>query len=435
MEITTNSTSSSKLNLAMILVFLAAPYYYIRYGVFDFSKGTSFYIADFFLISACLLISVKTLQNLKSIFQNKQLLHILVAGGVFVSLCLLSGVTAKISGANNNVNWTTLLSGTIQYGFILLALPIVAFFYISQNNLRTAIRYIAIGYLPPMIINILLAPEEAFPYLREMFFCANRALGTYGNANSLAEVLLITVPFYVYLVATETGFWKKIGYIGLVAFLDCLFLSGSFSGFLTLIAITLANIALIAFWKNHPLRPHIKNIVKQTALIASIFICSYLLLSLYAPYVVGKVNERIIPQKEQQIEQTALEQTVNTRMELNYRGLELLKQRSGGLFYGHGLRQTANLPEFNFGGNGLDIHLIYLLLWVEGGFILGATFGIYSLLLLRNCFNLAKTHPAEAITLATAVLSMVLFGLFLPHNYLRYLWIPLIPAFITIKNE
>jgi len=120
-------------------------------------------------------------------------------------------------------------------------------------------------------------------------------------------------------------------------------------------------------------------------------------------------------------------------MELNYRGLKLLKERMGGFLYGHGVRQTSYLPEFNFGGNGLDIHLLYLLLWVEGGFILAATFGVYLLLLLRNCINLAKTHPAEAITLATALLSLALFGLFLPHAYLRYFWLPLLPAFITTK--
>ncbi len=423
-------------HILMLLAFLTAPYYYIRQYGFDFSRGTSFSLVDIFLFAAIFLVAKEFFRKRVSLRLNKSLRDLLVVGGIFTFLCVLSGVTANLFGANATVNWRALFSGAMQYGFILIAIPLLVAFFFSPSNIKTAIRFTALGYIPPMIINILLAPEGVFPYLRDMFFCANRALGTYGNANSLAEVLLITLPLYVYLIATETGFWKKVGYVGLIAFLDCLFLSGSFSGFIAFIAVALANLALFVFWKNHPLRAHTKNIIKQVMLIAVMFIFSYLALSLYAPYVVGKINERIIPNYTFSLpskKETVLEQTVNTRMELNYRGLELLKERSGGLFYGHGLRQTSTLPEFNFGGNGLDVHLLYLLLWVEGGFILAATFGVYTLLLFRNCFNLAKTHPAEAIALATAVLSMALFGLFLPHNYLRYFWIPLLPAFITTK--
>ncbi len=434
-------------HIAMLLVFLTAPYFYIRQSGFDFSKGSSFSLVDFFLLTSIFVVAYNFFTKRFSFDFNKHLRNMLIIGSMFTALCLLSGITAPMFAANDHVNWRTLISGAMQYSFIFIAFPLLVAFFISSSNVKTAIRYIALGYIPPMIINILLAPEAAFPNLREMFFSANRAMGTYGNANSLAEVLLITLPFYIYLIATEKGFWQKVGYIGLIAVLDCLFLYGSFSGFIARVVIAIANFVLLAMWKKHPLRAHMKKILQQSLLIFFMFACSYVALSYYAPYVVGKILERIIPAaleparlkpatlKPAALEPTVLEQTVNTRMELNYRALDKIKERSGGLFYGHGLRQTSSLPEFNFGGNGLDVHLLYLLLWAEGGFILAATFGWYLLLLLRNCVNLAKTHPAEAVAIGTAVLSLALFGLFLPHAYLRYFWVPLLPAFVTTKEN
>lgn len=458
MNIAALKSNTKPIHFLILLAFLTAPYFYIRDGGFDFSKGSSFSLVDFFLVSAFFLAGINFLK--KKFILNKGLLIMLGAGSLFVGLCILSGITAQISGANPHVNWRTLFSGTIQYSFIFLALPVIAAFFLSLGNLRTAIRYIALGYIPTMIINILLAPEGAFPYLREMYFSANRAMGTYGNANSLAEVLLVTLPLYVYLIATEKGIWQKVGYVGLIAVLDCLFLSGSFSGAIALVIITIANLALFGIWKKHPLRPYGKTLLSQTVLITCLFACSYAAIAFYAPYIVEKVKDRIFPStmsitinppqeivSGQKVEvadapqsaevvppPTVLQQTVNTRMELNYRAIAKIKERHGGLFYGHGLRQTSSLPEFDFGGNGLDVHLLYLLLWAEGGLILALALVAYLLLLFWNCFNIAKTQPAEGIALATGVLSLALFGLFLPHDYLRYFWIPLLPAFVTTKE-
>jgi hypothetical protein len=459
--------NTQPVHFLMLLVFLTAPYFYIRDGGFDFSKGNSLSLVDLFLITSLCLVGYNFL--LKRFSLNKRLLAMLWVGGVFTALCLLSGITAQIFGANDNVNWLTLFSGTVQYSFIFIAFPVLAAFFLSSGNIRTAIRYIALGYMPTMLMTILLAPEAAFPDLRTMFFAVNRAIGTYGNANSFAEVLMITMPLYAYLIATEKGLWQKVGYVGLIALLVCLFLSGSFSGAIALVIIMIANVILIAVWKKHPLRGHIKSALLQLALIIFMFTCAYAAVSIYAPYIVGRVVERILPHtinsapnhameitSEQSVEiisgqkvevpisppvaapppppPTVLQGTVNTRMELNYRALDKIKERSGGLFYGHGLRQTSALPEFDFEGNGLDVHMLYLLLWAEGGFILTATFMAYLLLLFYNCVNLAKTYPAEAIAIGTSVLSLAVFCLFLPHDYLRYFWVPLLPAFITTKQ-
>ena len=458
MNIETLKSNGKPVHFLLLLAFLTAPYFYIRDGGFDFSKGSSFSLVDLFLMSSLVWAGYNFLR--KRFALNKGLMIMLGVGSIFTGLCILSGVTAQMFGANSHVNWRTLFSGTIQYSFIFIAFPVLAAFFLSQSNVRTAIRYIALGYIPTMLITIFLASETAFPSFREMFFSANRAMGTYGNANSLAEVALITISYYVYLIATEKGFWQKVGYVGLIALLICLFLSGSFSGAIALVVIFIVNIILLAIWQKHPLRGHIKSLLLQSVLVVFLFSCSYAAISVYAPYIVGKVVERIfphtinvVPNPPQEIAPgqsveiavaaqpvvaapppTVLQETINTRMELNHRAIAKIKERSGGLFYGHGLRQTSSMPEFYFGENGLDVHLLYLLLWVEGGLILAAAFGIYLLLLLKNCVNIAKAQPAEAISIGTGVLSLALFGLFLPHDYLRYFWVPLLPAFITTKE-
>lgn len=427
------------LNALILIIFLTAPYFYIRQYGFDFSKGTSFSLVDFFLLLTLLTGAYSLFKNPDSILPlNKNLRNLFIIGGIFVLLCLISGFTADMSGVNHNINWKSLLSGTLQYAFILLILPLLANIFLKYETLRTAIRFIALGYLFPMLINIAIAPVNMLPELREMFFVANRALGTYGNANSFAEVLVITFPLYIYLIAKEKGLWQLTGYIGLIALLDCLVLSGSFSGLITFVTVIIMNMILLAFWKKNPLRRHVKQIFYNTLILSALFILSYIGLSYYAPTLMEKTENRLFLKTHAEIIEEAatdFSDTVNTRMELNYRGLDLLIQRNGGIFYGHGLRQTANLPQFNFGGNGLDVHLLYLLLWIEGGFILAVTFGIYLLLLLKNCITMAKTNPSEALVFATSVIAIMVFALFLPHNYLRYFWVPLLPAFLTINNK
>jgi hypothetical protein len=107
----------------------------------------------------------------------------------------------------------------------------------------------------------------------------------------------------------------------------------------------------------------------------------------------------------------------------------MIDTRHGGLLTGHGVRESEALSEFSFAGPHQEIHLIYLLLWVEGGFILLACFCLYLALLLKNAAALAAEYPSEAVVAGSAVVALALFGFTYPHLYMRYFWVPLLPAF------
>ncbi len=497
----------NSINFLILLAFLTAPYFYIRYGGFDFSKGTSFSLVDLFLVAAFAFVAIFFIKNHVLLKVDRQCRDMLILGSIITFLCLLSGITAPLL-YKISIRWSSLLSGTLQYAFIFIGFPLLAFFFLSVNKLRTAIRYIALGYLFPMLLTILMLPVNFSPHLRELFYFANRALGTYGNAVGFALVLVITFPFYVYLVATEKGFWQKVGYVGVIALLHCLFLTASFSGIFVFILVVFSNLLLMTVWKNNPLRQAIKETISRFVLILFLYAGSYVALSYYSPIMVEKVSDRIFsilqksvsapqaivpapssapqaqtplpqeptpapqaqtplpqeptpapqaqtplpqeptpaPQAQTPLPQesapppqahtqaSVMVQTASLRMDLNYKALKLIQERNGGVFFGHGLRQTSLMPEFNLEGNGLDVHLIYLLLWAEGGLILVLAFLGYFGLLFRNCINLSKTHSDEALAIGNSVLALVLFCFFHPHVYLRYFWVPLLLAFVTTKK-
>lgn len=368
-------------------------------------------------------------------------------GFLFTALSAASIFTGKfIYGDVFTFHWPSWLSGTVQYAFIFIGFPILAGYFLSAGNVRDAIRYIALGYLPPMLLNILLLPNSAWPWMREMFFWANRALGTYGNANSFAMVITLTFPYYAYLIATEKGLWRNIGYIGMVALLSCLLLSGSFSGFIVFSCVFLANFALIILWRKNPLRSHVKSLAINIILLALLTCCSYMLMRSVSPGMLDSLDKRFFPAETSQQSKAettddetvlALKQEVakrgsaDIRMELNKRAVELIIERNGGIFYGHGMRQTLLLPQFTILDTKFDVHMVYLLLWIEGGLVLSLTFLAYLILLMRNCWNMAKSHPAEAIAIFSSVLAITLFGAFNTQEYLRYFWVPLLPAFVT----
>ncbi len=450
MKTYTSNKKENSINFVILLAFLTAPYFYIRYGGFDFSKGTSFSLVDLFLVSAFAFVAIFFIKNHALLKVDRQCRDMLILGSIIIFLCLLSGIIAPLL-YKTNIRWPSLLSGASQYAFIFIGFPLLAFFFLSVNKLRTAIRFIALGYLFPMLLTLLMSPVNFFSPLREFFYCANRALGTYGNANSFAVVLVITLPFYIYLVATEKGFWQKIGYVGVITLLPCLFLSASFSGIIVLSSVIFFNLLLMVFWKNNPLRQAIKETVSRFALIFSLFAGLCVALSYFSPFIVEKVSSRIFlktvyvpqeqaptsqnPQEQALAPQSEMVQSALTRMELNYRALKLIQERNGGLFFGHGLRQTPLRPDFNFGGIGLDVHLVYLLLWVEGGLILVLAFIGYFGLLFRNCLKLSKKYPHEALVVGNSILALMLFCFFLPHVYLRYFWVPLLLAFVTTKEH
>jgi hypothetical protein len=479
MKIITFEKNENVLHFVILLTLLISPYFFLKSLFFNFVTGTSFALVDFFLAVLVLLGIKNVLQNRISLSFDKQFRNIFFTGIIFISLCLLSGMTSFI--VSSQLNLWALLCGTAQYAFIFIGFPLIALFFLSKDDIKPLIRYISLAYLLPMLITILilLLPlingDEITRVLYSGVFYANgRAQGTFENANSFAFVLLITFPFYVYLTATEKGFWKAIGVIGSISFVPCFFLTACFSGVLVFFLFIIFNLLLIILWKNNPLRRKLKNIIFCGVLIIIIPLVSIYSLSIvsyYSPTInnlywvlsrnvtqrlfssqtsveTEKFREKFSSKSLQEAKKTDGQPSILTkflssnafhsaffRMSLNYKAWNLIKERGGGFFFGHGLLQSSFLPTFDYGVNGkTEPHLIYLLLWSEGGLILALAYSFYLLLLSYNCIRLAKTHPREALALGGVILAFALCGFFYPHNFLRHFWIPLLPAFITNKG-
>jgi hypothetical protein len=127
--------------------------------------------------------------------------------------------------------------------------------------------------------------------------------------------------------------------------------------------------------------------------------------------------------------------SANIRLELIDRAIDLLQKRGWGVLFGHGLRQTYTLPQFQFGDDGLDVHLIYLLLWLETGAVGVALYvGYFGLL----SWMASRSAGIEAVTRYAALAPVAIFlliGVFMPHMYLRFFWVPLIPAMMMAMSD
>jgi hypothetical protein len=429
------------------LVAILAPWFYLRWGGFTFSVGTSLSLVDLFLFVGVAYFAVRFSRGeitLNQTLQGPQK-WLFLFGSAFVLLGLLSGFTS-VWADNRSVSWGALLSGLSQYAFVLLALPVVALAVLGGQQALAVVRILALGYLLPMLANLLLLNPEVLPQISFMFTSVGRAIGSYGNANSFAGVIALVLPYHLYLAYVDKGRWQWVGIVGAAISLSCLLLTASFGGFLVVAACVGANLILIV-WKGHPLRAAgtLRSMIIPTSIILAIFVCVSSLSTLYAPSIQGALFSRLgtaakplsmgelvaedIIGSEDGI--SGLGQNVGSmsqRLDLIGRGFELIGERGGGLFYGHGLRQTTMMDEFVFGDVHLDIHLVYQLLWVEGGAVFALTFVGYLTTLLFFCLLQLRSMPGLAIAAATSVVAFGLMGMVMPHLYLRYFWVPLMPA-------
>jgi hypothetical protein len=125
--------------------------------------------------------------------------------------------------------------------------------------------------------------------------------------------------------------------------------------------------------------------------------------------------------------------SMSQRIELIERAMDLVVSRSGGVFLGHGLRQSFAYTPFHFAGPALDVHMQFILLWIEGGFVLMLLYILFLGLIARQVFRAAKNHPAEALMMGASLVAIIFTGAMSPHLYLRYFWVPLLPAFFMAQ--
>ncbi len=357
---------------------------------------------------------------------------LLLVGAAFAIVSLISGLEGELI-YNIDVSIGALLSGTVQYAFIMIFFPLMAGYYLSVDKLNSMMRFISLGYLLPMFLTLILISQGAPESLREAFFFSGRALGTYGNAVSFAGVLMIVLPYYTILYVTEKRFWKLIGFVGVNLTIVCLVLTISFSGVLIFLSLVIGNMLLALVWHDHPICKY-KSEFAYLAIITALVITTVGgIAAISSPEIKKNMTNRIFFLNEANTKNVELENfgSADQRLYLIDTALNLINDREGGLLWGHGMRQTESLPAFSFYGPHLDVHLLYLLLWIEGGFILALLYIIFLLLLIRNVMKLAKISPSGAVAVGSAVIAIALFGMLNPHLYLRYFWIPILPAFVN----
>lgn len=430
------------LDISYILAILSAPYYYLRYGGSDFSVGTSFSLVDVFLFICFVGALCRSFRvgNVKD--RLRYLKPLLITGVIFTVVAFASIATSYyIYSDEIETNIKTIISSTIQYGFVLLALPLIVNTYTSYRTQSQLLRLLAIAYFPIMFLTVVFTSRSFWPDLHYYFFPTQRAIGTFGNANVFAGIICMAFPYYAYLISLSERKWQVLGYIGCIFACLCLCLTLSFGGILVFLSVVIFNLLLLFFWKGHPARMKKGVFFKHTLGVILLFIASLPLLYAYAPITAKIVERRFSWSSPPPIEDPNFSAwnteihfnnlgSLRQRLGLIKMGFELVGERNGGVFYGHGLNQTPEYLESHFNSIPLAIHLTYLLMWVEGGLLLMLAFIFYLVLLLKNCILLSREHPKEALTIVSVLASFGALGMVSPHLYLRYFWVLLLPAFL-----
>lgn len=399
---------------------LTAPYFGLRVA------GTSYSLVD-------IIISVTVVSRLgwlcirphTSVKLLKRAGSTMAVGLVFAFFGLLSGLEAQILGAGE-FSAPKLLSAVVQYAFVMIALPMVAAYHLPVDRVWRFLRLIALGYMVPMVFTVVLL-HPVFPEaMRDVFFSAGRAIGTFENANSFAAVLTILIPIYGVFMITEHGWWRGIGLAGFLLAVLCLTLTASIGGMVSLGLVLAANLLWVLVWRRHPIRIYFGRTVVVTVVMLIVMVLLSVLLSSYFIHDHGRVQDRF--QLLAQWWQVGIIDfgSVSLRFELIKEAWGLIIERFGGLIWGHGLGQSKVVSAYQ-----ISVHLQYLLLWVEGGMALLLIYIGFLGVLLRNAFRLASIHPAAGVAVGLGIVAIALFGFFNPHIYLRYFWIPVLPALVV----
>lgn len=400
---------------------LTAPWFIVR------APGTSFSAVDLLLsLSLLLSIAYAVTHGEARLTLSSRIVAPVVIGAVFLFLGVQSALEGVVVGGID-LQVPKFLAVIVQYAFLMIALPIWAHHWLTVERVWPFLRYIALGYTVPMVVTLFLMYTDSFSSLREIFFSAGRAQASFGNSNAFAAVLVIVIPIYGALCLVERGWWRMTGLFGLVFALSCLVLTASFGGALLLIIISVIGfVVLLTRVKGLT----VKNLYSLVAVGIFLLVGGMAFTNILweSPWVQGQISNRIeIVQRL--VEGAPREQdkigSMPVRMLLIEESVATILDRNGGI-WGHGLGQSRALSIY-----GYDVHLVYLQLWVEGGLFLALMYVAYLVVLIRNAIKLAAILPVAGIVVTLGLITIVLFGLMTPHIYLRYFWLPVLPAFIN----
>lgn len=369
-----------------------------------------------------------------------------LAGGIFTASVIYSLAVPLWIGSEINF-WRAAVTIS-QYGCIFFIFPLLAGALRSSMTSQTFVRLVALAYVSPLLVQLVYAVcEDCTPH-SDQFFSAGRALLSYGNANSAAIVISISLPFFLTLFFTErVRSWRAVGLVGIVTSFSCLMLTGSTSGIVcfvgaygtTILAFLILKPQRTIFW-----RAVVASVLGIAVLFGTIqFIVQTRPKSDQLRYRADLVHRQmgqaflklglqnfglrpeIFPEPELlPADQLDLRTpSARLRFEFMWESLDSVRQHLYGV-YGEGIGQAQALR-----GERIT-HFVYLLLLEEGGWPLLLSYLALFASLYRNLSR--SEEPIEyRLCLAVALTSLALGGLFQTHMYARFYWVPLLFAFAS----
>lgn len=330
---------------------------------------------------------------------------------------LIGGLLVSSIFNSSSERW---LSIGAQYAFSLLLLPMV-FAVSSWPRWFTLARALVIGVIAMEIIAFGVLNYYGWDHHtigdkfgRDFYTGAGRVSAFIGGANLHAAVLCMVIPFVYYLRLTGNLplplFVAAVGVIG-----AGVFYSASVTGFFSLIAVSVI-FAVLSRIKISP------KFVVAAAAAAAAFVLSGAPMPKAFDKRVGAAIE------SGQIEDAG---TYGSRIELMK---EAWEKANDTLFIGIGADNYRNVSIHK-----LPVHNVYLLLWVEGGFIAVAGWvGLIGVLGLAGVAMLGR-RPLDA-ALALSVLSvLIIYSIAAPHMYARVWFAPVLlavaPVFARLKED
>ena len=449
-----------------VLVILSGPWFIVRFH-------SAISLTDIFLVLSGLYLLTNR-NDLLGFLSNAK--SMLLAGCIFAAATIYSLIVPFCITGWNLSFWRAAVTAS-QYGCIFFLFPVLASGLRASLSLKTFTRLVALAYLVPLLVQICYAFFEGWAPFSDYFFSAGRALLSYGNANSAAIVISISVPFFVTLILEERAFfWRAVGLIGLITSSSCLLLTGSTSGTALFICTLGGMFIVIVITK--PSSRSLTWIALILFLAVSAVIGTALLIAKtrsesdqlrYRVDLARDLSERAykhvehmwtkptipppkpaIPAPEKgaptpfpNISTPILDHndlasrlahdsdlripSASLRLEFMWESLDSVRRHLYGL-YGEGIGQAQALREERI------THLVYLLLLEEGGWPLLFSYFVLLVCLYRNLW-LSDDLIEYRLCLLIALSALALGGIFQTHMYARFYWIPIFFAFAVPSKQ
>lgn len=342
----------------------------------------------------------------------------LIIGALF--FVVIGAITAMLPAISNNQPFDAerFLSTTAQYAFVFILFPIAALILRSPTDVDCYVKAVAIGYFLPMIVTLGAIILPIIP--TSLITFEDRASAFYGNPNAFATVIALTLPVYFSLSLNLRVRWCAFGLIGVGISFVCLVLTASFSGAFVVFAVTIACLVFM-------LARSRKKLWRFLVLIC-VFSLSFgggFLLLFFSSDSLSRSANRLMEAIGKRVTESSAAgagSSVDIRLRLINEALDRIYANNSIL--GIGLGQAQLYSDLNS-----QVHMLFLLLMEEGGVFLLVAFVVIISILWKNALGMYRRSPDIALPIIIQVFSISASSLFHPHIYLRYFWIPLLPAF------